>query len=297
MTAIRSEIPNYGLYGERREYFRQQTPHVEDIAQRSSRHGWEIAPHRHGRLFQILCIFEGQLKMQLDSDTRMLDGTWVLIVPAGVVHGFRFAPNSDGVVITLDTRIMPQVLDSSHPSLRKLTSTAAAIQCAGAEQARLLSYVELLRTEYALRDDFGQTISSHLVQLVLLAALREQQRNALYTHTVGSASRLLFEFRNLLEDHYRQHWRVEEYAKALGTSPSTLNRYCREHYGSSTKALILERLETEAKRRLIYTQQSLQEIAFYLGFQDPAYFSRLFKNRVGLTPGQFRASAISESNG
>ncbi|MGB3383878.1 MAG: helix-turn-helix domain-containing protein [Marinomonas sp.] len=47
----------------------------------------------------------------------------------------------------------------------------------------------------------------------------------------------------------------------------------------------------EAKRQLLYTSQSIEEIAYNLGFKDPAYFSRFFKKNTGYPPGRFRAAS------
>ena len=48
------------------------------------------------------------------------------------------------------------------------------------------------------------------------------------------------------------------------------------------------RLLIEAERQLRYTSMSVAQVAFHLGFDDPAYFSRFFTRRMGLTPRAFR---------
>jgi AraC family transcriptional activator of pobA len=68
-----------------------------------------------------------------------------------------------------------------------------------------------------------------------------------------------------------------------------LNRLCKQLLDKTAKAVPHERLLLEAKRRLIYTRSNLDEIAYDLGFQDPAYFSRFFKRATGLTAGRFRS--------
>ena len=52
-------------------------------------------------MFQILCIFEGKVEVQLDEVEHSLVGSWAITIPPGVVHGFRFQPNAQGVVLTL----------------------------------------------------------------------------------------------------------------------------------------------------------------------------------------------------
>jgi AraC family transcriptional regulator, transcriptional activator of pobA len=98
-------------------------------------------------------------------------------------------------------------------------------------------------------------------------------------------------FRALANDHAAEGWTVREYARALGVSVEQLSRACRATAGRSPMRMAHERLITEAKRSLIYTAMSVQEIAFSLGFDDPAYFTRFFIRREGCSPSRFRRSA------
>ena len=59
----------------------------------------------------------------------------------------------------------------------------------------------------------------------------------------------------------------------------------------SAKGFIAQRILAEAKRRLIYTRQPLEEISYQLGFTDPAYFSREFSKAEGMPPGAYRLQA------
>ncbi len=67
-----------------------------------------------------------------------------------------------------------------------------------------------------------------------------------------------------------------------------LNRLCLRLGGKTAFDMAQHRLILEARRRLIYVPASVASIAYELGFQDPAYFSRVFKRHTGMTPKQFR---------
>jgi AraC family transcriptional regulator, transcriptional activator of pobA len=94
-------IPQFALYGEHTPSHALEFVHIEDIHERSARNGWVIKPHRHAHLFQVLCMFTGALQMKLDDGRHTLDGPWAIVLPAGVVHGFEFHPNTQGVVLSL----------------------------------------------------------------------------------------------------------------------------------------------------------------------------------------------------
>jgi len=84
---------------------------------------------------------------------------------------------------------------------------------------------------------------------------------------------------------------VSRYAEQLHISTSTPGRLCHRLLGSAPKHLIDQRLLSEFRRRLVYTRQSLEEIAYTLGFRDYPYFSRFFRQRQGITPGEYRKQA------
>ena len=95
-------------------------------------------------------------------------------------------------------------------------------------------------------------------------------------------------FEALLERHYLAHWSVAQYANALSITPTHLSRIARAATGHAASQLIVERIVREARRNLVYTNLPVSTIAYALGFDDPAYFSRLFAKATGHSPRAFR---------
>ncbi|WJG09549.1 helix-turn-helix domain-containing protein [Aliiglaciecola sp. LCG003] len=283
-------IPFYDLYGE--AFIRQEpnVAHVEDIATRSRGLGWEIAPHRHNRLSQIIAVFDGQWTVELDDQHYRLNGNWLVLIPAGVVHGFHFASNTQGFVLSLNDSLLGSNDESySARGLAELVWKPQALEFKDSQQIeRFCHYIRLLKHELSA-DELAQNLAvDHLVQLILVTVLRQQRLQAMTLSSASRESSVLLKFRALIEQHYQQHLAVKDYAQQLHISISKLNRLCQTLLNNSPKAIIHQRLVIEAKRRLIYTQQSVEEISEVLGFSDPAYFSRFFKQMVGVTAGAFR---------
>jgi AraC family transcriptional activator of pobA len=134
---------------------------------------------------------------------------------------------------------------------------------------------------------------SSLVKIVLTMLVRRLEETRLNVNANQLDSEMLRGFRKLLEQHYAEKWPVARYAAALKTSVSSLNRRCRLYVGLTAKALIQNRVLLEAKRRLLYTREPVEHIAYSLGFNDPAYFSRFFSKWEGIPPGQYRGAALA----
>jgi len=96
-------------------------------------------------------------------------------------------------------------------------------------------------------------------------------------------------FIRLVEEHYKDRWTVETYARTIGLSSRSLNDICRANTRRSPGALIEERRMTEAKKMLINSDVSIAEIALRLNYNDQAYFSRAFKRNCSICPTEFRS--------
>lgn len=84
---------------------------------------------------------------------------------------------------------------------------------------------------------------------------------------------------------------VQHFAEALHVSPAYLGDVLRTHTGQNAQQYLHQALLEKAKRLLLSTSLSIRETAFSLGFESPSYFNRLFKQKTGLTPAEFRQSA------
>jgi AraC family transcriptional activator of pobA len=105
----------------------------------------------------------------------------------------------------------------------------------------------------------------------------------------GTADSELFRrFEALIEQYHFRRWSVSEYAEALSVTRTHLNRVTRAATGDTASHLILNRTVREARRNLVYTNLPVSTIAYALGFDDPAYFSRVYAAATGLSPRAFR---------
>jgi len=126
------------------------------------------------------------------------------------------------------------------------------------------------------------------VRAVLVLLWRIAGGNAELPRAHGQTSRILLQFRQLLESHFHDRWSVQTYAKAIGVSPDRLHDICRRELDRSPINLVHDRVIYEARLRLERSTESVDQVAGSLGFRDVGHFSRFFKSKVGTPPGAYR---------
>lgn len=95
-------------------------------------------------------------------------------------------------------------------------------------------------------------------------------------------------FKELVNQHFRQQKRVQQYADLLAVTPRHLNELIKTQTGQSPSYWILAMEILEAKYQLKYTTRTIAEVADDIGYPDAAYFSKVFRKVTGLSPLQYR---------
>ena len=272
-------IQTFNLFGEAGDL--PDVVHCETIAARSVLHEWEFTPHRHARLHQILLIEKGGGQATLEGQRCKLGPMLVVNVPTGSVHGFSFIKGTQGWVLTVAAEMLDEVLLPSE-GLPAALSQAALVRGTPAMRAMMKQiFAEFAGREFG-RAHVLRSLSSALIGLVARTLAQGKAPAAV------ARADLFRRFEALLEQHFLAHWTVSHYADALSITPTHLSRIVRVATGHAASQLIVERIVREARRNLVYTNLPVSTIAYTLGFNDPAYFSRLFSKATGRSPRDFR---------
>jgi AraC family transcriptional activator of pobA len=104
----------------------------------------------------------------------------------------------------------------------------------------------------------------------------------------GRHAAIVARYRALVEERFRLREPIGAHARLLGVSLTTLRVACARIAGASPGDIFDMRVLLEAKRALSYSNLAIAEIAYGLGFNDAAYFTRMFTRSVGCSPRQFR---------
>lgn len=131
------------------------------------------------------------------------------------------------------------------------------------------------------------------LRMFLIEALRRHDKKAQpATGDKDEGNRLVGDFIALVDQHFRKIHSVAEYAQMLYVSPKSIAKRLKVVGYKTPTELIRDRIVLEAKRDLRFTQKSIKEIAFDLGFEDPAYFTRYFKKSENESPLAYRANYL-----
>jgi AraC family transcriptional activator of pobA len=278
-------VPVFKLYGETAEWPTPDLIHCESIPERSQLHGWEIKPHRHADLLQLLYVQAGAAELEVEGQVRQVRSASLQVVPALCVHGFRFSRDVQGYVLSLARPLVEQL---AAPLGQQCLHSPMCYEV-GEQRRYLDALFESISQEYGRLEPARELMLQSLISVLLVAIARRQlARSEAQEPTDGRGREHVQAFVRLLEVHFREHLPIEHYASRLGISAAHLNALCRRLAGQSALQLINQRLLLEAKRCLVYTTMTVSQVSDSLGFSEPGYFSRFFKRGSGLSPKAFR---------
>lgn len=156
------------------------------------------------------------------------------------------------------------------------------------ESSPLEMLFKMLEKESAGQQFMAESASLSWLQLILIEIMRYANNQQLTTSYRSTDVNVFNQFNVLIEENYRSHWALPQYAEQIGLTTSRLNDICRRVSGLSSKRLITDRIMQEARRMLLLTAMSISEVGYELGFTDPAYFARFFRKNAGITASAFR---------
>lgn len=287
---MRSHIPSYQLYGEIAPQTAEFWLHCETVPERTQLHNWEIAPHRHDAFFQLFWLSEGRGEIVGGPAPLPFEAPCILFIPPGEVHGFTYSRDVDGLVVTaLADRL--HSISTGDRQIALFSEMIGIVPVAeGNGDAHFAAQcIHRIHGELAGQAP-GRTILLETLMTAAIVSLARAHGGAAVLGTeVDERDRLRMEqLQEMIGAHFREHRPAAFYAGRLGLSAAHLNRICRRMTGASLQQLVARRLVDAARRELLFTPNPVQEIAYGLGFADPAYFNRFFRRQTGTTPGAFR---------
>lgn len=285
-TPLVDPVPTFKLYGDGLDWPIADLLHCETIRVRSRVFHWEIRPHRHADLYQLLYLHRGEAEIDVEGQRQRVRQATLQFLPPLAVHGFRFSENVEGYVVTLAAPWIEQL--RTQAGMGQDLFNAPVRLVAGDERGYLYSLFSALQREYDGPQPGRELMLHALANVALVWLGRRIQQSRAAAQAPERGRDVLARFQQQVEACFRQQPSVEALAHRIGVSVPQLNSVCRRLAGQSPLQIIHQRLLLEAKRNLTYTTMTVNQIADALGFADPAYFSRFFRRLCGDSPRGFR---------
>lgn len=223
-----------------------------------------------------------------EGEHRIGDGIYrtgpgdIVLYDAGVPHDERALGDGTLCCYTLG---LTNLRRRGLPENAVLGDGVVPVLHAGEAAARMETLCRCLRDELARGRVFSGEIARYLMLSVLLDVLELAGAAApLPPQRVTLGMRI----KRYLDAHYREELTLAAISSALGVSAYHLARLCKEHTGFSPMQYIISRRMGEAQTLLLATEEPVTRIAERVGYDNPNYFSLLFKKNIGVTPGQYR---------
>lgn len=228
--------------------------------------------------------------MSLENSSLAIESPCLLTVPPLVVHGFQFDESIDGWIVSVPEAKLALLFASEPMLLDEINKVhildARRIGSAAPEFENLFvriadEFTDLGRGRWLAMQ---ACLVLALVRLDRYAGTGRCDANGPSARTLQHARR----FRRQVENWFCERRPLEDYARALAITPTQLNRVCQATFGRSALQVIHDRLLLEAQHELVHSSAGVGEISYDLGFDDPAYFTRFFTKRMGMSPLTFR---------
>lgn len=250
--------------------------------------------HRHN-YFEVFIFETGTGTHTIDFEDYEIKGPCMHFVIPGQVHQIRRNADSHGYVVLFSRDFLLHNFTNKQVLFElPFLSTYAddpTLYMNDEEYADIRYLVRKLRSESQVTDQFTSGILRTYLRALLLQAMRLYKQR-IPDRSSNRQATLLHQFHSLLEQHYREEHQVQYYAQLLHTTPKTLNETCKHFTDRTASDIIFDRLILEAKRLLLHSELSTKEISYFLNYQDPAHFSKFFKNRTGTPPSALRRSLV-----
>lgn len=283
---MKQTIPTYDLNGITHHQFHikrmnESTQDTKDLL-------LDKGIHRDSH-YIFTCMESGHVRMMVDFKTIETRDSTIFCVLPGQVHQGLLMKNVCGWFVAVKAELVPDTVrsffDESLGEIQPLPMDKKLVK-------KMNTVAGMLHDAYT--NEMLSTKEGFLVVQSLLNAflgmfsLMYSQKSILHVSGESRALQLSRAFRILVRKDFKTMKSPSEYAEVLNITRGYLTETVREITGKSAQHWIHQEILIEAKRLLVYTNLSVKEVAYELGYSDHTYFSRLFSKLEDQSPSEFR---------
>jgi len=248
-------------------------------------------PHKHN-FYAVFLFMRGTGVHEIDFQKYDVKPGSVFFLYPGQTHSWELSDDTDGYIFfhTEDFYEMTYVSNSIKDFPFFDSNYSDKCIYLNKEQSNFIEFFfKHILKEYTANDWKKIQLTLSLITQIYIYLNRYLEKSiAVNSINLRHYQSVFSKFEKLINKHFTEIKSATEYADLLNITQKHLNRIIKSITQKTTTEIITDRIVLEAKRQLLYTNKTLNEIAFDLGFTDYTYFSRLFKKQVAITASDFR---------
>lgn len=234
-------------------------------------------PHRHNGYLELVFLSKTSGKQLIDNCKSLVKTPCILIIRKESVHCWELEVPIEGYVLLLKKSFVEQSLDLE---IARLVDEISQFDILYLKENRVIpTLLQLLSQEE------NKICQEGLFKSLLAKTLENIGKTE---QSTSVSNDLYVKFIELLNTDSKIINNVAYYASLLHTSPQNLSAACKRNANYTASQVLATYIIKEAKRLIFYTNNSIAEIAFVLGFSDKSNFSKYFKRYTNFTPSEFK---------
>lgn len=255
-----------------------------------------VKPHRTG-FYHIIWIEKGETIHMVDFHPVYIKEQTLLFLNKDVVQRFSKDQQFEGTAILFTEEFfVKSELDSRFLRDSLLFNNlfeVSKVELATSEMLAFYGLLDLMKyEEQKVSGGFHQDILKNLLLVFLLQAEQALRNSNLSEVKRGPDQDYVTLLMDLLDRSFKHQKMVTFYASELSVTEKRLNAATGKILGKTVKQVIDGRVMLEAKRLLAHTNESIKEIGYSLGFEEPTNFIKYFKKHNLSTPVEFREATF-----
>lgn len=249
-------------------------------------------PHRHN--YYEICVFiNGAGKHEIDFKSFPIKSHSIHFLSPGQVHIISRGENYHGYLLLFSREFYSSDFQKKDmlfelPFFNNNTSKPI-LELDIENFQEFLDIIKSLKKENRRHHELRNNIIRSYLHIFLLKCKAAFLEKGIQEGVIVEKSYVAVnQFKILVEKNHKELHYVKEYADLLSLTPIQLNKMVKKITGNNASEMIISRIVLEAKRLLTFTDLSNKEISFHLNYDDPSYFSRIFRKKTGMNPSSFR---------
>ncbi len=264
-------------------------PYISYVVFSDWTEGHQVMMHQHADIAEILLIVNGHGRYSIGMHRCDIGGGDVILCNCGMLHD-EF-PESDEVYETICIGIRGLALEKLAPG-QLVDESISPIFHQPAQFKELETLGRMILAHVGKKNHTNRMLCQNLMLAML--ELVQQMAAGMKPEAVPQDQELIVQVEKYIDTYYARELSIERLSQRFFVSSYHLAHLFKRYTGYTIKQYILRRRIGEAQVRLYETADSVSDIAHAVGFEDAAYFSRLFSKYVGMSPREYREYRVKK---